>query len=227
LRIVTEDANQDALDEPVKTAAELLADAQGKSLPPVVVPMTNQERLALMRNGKRRKRGNALASEKLRGEIVRHRIAGLKYDEIGQLVDLSPSACRKHVDKWVMEQTPAPDQADALRHVMQERLEFMHSTYWNRANGLDIGGNRVEGREGDSKAGEMVLKIMDRQAKLMGVDLQPNTTTLLISAESIAAYLGWDDAPEAGTGFIDVTPKEIDAGDDDDDVGDAREPAAD
>ena len=187
----------------VPTSAEqLLAAAQGKRLPPVEIPMTHQERLAAARQGKRKPKGRALESLALRGEIVRLRIAGLKQEEIGELCGVSRRTVGNHIERWIMEQTPAPDQADGLRHVMQERLEFMHSTYWNLANGLDRNGERAtrtdtgEPRMPDAKAGEMVLKIMDRQAKLMGVDLQPNTTTLLISAESIAAYLGWDDAPQ-------------------------------
>lgn len=192
------------------SAADLLAAAEGKRLPPVDIPMTHQERLSALRQarrkGRRPRHGTKLESVALRGEIVRLRISGLKAEEIGELVGLTSRSVNRHVERWVMEQTPAPDQAETLRMVMQERLEFMHSTYWNIANGLSINGERVPGREPEPKAGEMVLKIMDRQAKLMGVDLQPNTTTILISAESIAAYLGWDDAPQ---GPLALAPSDV------------------
>jgi DNA-binding CsgD family transcriptional regulator len=209
------------VDEPVKTASELLADAVGKTLPPVDVPLTMGERLAADRKknaaGKpRRRSGTRLSGIEMRGKVVALRIQGLQYDEIAMRLGIHRATAAHHVDTWVMEQTPAADQVEAQRQVMDARLEELYSKYWHRAMGLSpkTGLDTPEGPQ--EKSGELLLKIMDRKAKLMGIDMQPNQTTLLISAESIAAYLGWDDAPGPDPAtIVDVKAIEAPANEDD------------
>lgn len=218
------------IDEPVKSAAELLAEAAGKSLPPRNLPMTMTERVADAKRKnverKRKPKGKKLERIEMRGKVLALRIQGHNYDEIARRLGISRKAAAYHVDVWVMEQTPAPDQVDALRHVMQARLDEMYARYYPRAMGVSrtSGEDTLEGPQ--EKSAEILLKVMDRQSKLMGVDLQPNTTTLMISAESIAAYLGWDDAPE-GPGAppaIDVKAIEL-TGDDEPDADAGMVPA--
>lgn len=216
----------DPLDEPVMSAADLLADAEGKSLPPRVVAMNMSERIADMKRKnverKPRPKGHKLARQEMRGKVLQLRIQGHNYDVIAETLGISRKAAARHVDVWLMEQTPAPEQVDALRFVMQARLDEMYARYWPRAMGISrtTGLDTAEGPQ--EKSAEILLKVMDRQSKLMGVDLQPNTTTLMISAESIAAYLGWDDAPEGPGAPKPIEVKAIElTGDEGDDEPDA------
>jgi hypothetical protein len=175
--------------------------------------LTPPERLRKFRElnkSKPRKRGKRLGNLELQGKVVRMRIEGERQAEIARQLGINVTTVMKYIDQWVIDQTPAPEQVTALRHVMMERLEGLHNKHWHRAVGLDPATNAPTGEGPDAKAGEFLLRIMDRQAKLMGVDLQPNTTTIMISAESIAQFLGWDDAPAPAAGtVIDVQAQEL------------------
>lgn len=175
---------------------------ESEMLPPVIHPPRPKK--AYKR--KPIKKGQHLAAMPRRKEIVEMRIAGKTVPFIAQTLGLADGTVQKHLRDWVLSNTPSDEATSELRKIMHERLEAMHDRHWQQAMGIqnEDGSWRIPPSK---DAGEFCLKIMDREAKLMGVDMQPSQTTLLISAESIAAYLGWDPQP-GHSAVIDVTPTE-------------------
>lgn len=176
---------------------------ESEMLPPVIHPPRKAYK-------KRRKMaGEQLSTLPRRKQVVDLRVAGKPVAEIAEIVGVSQSTVGVYLRDWVLSQTPTEEATAELRKLMHERLESMHERHWRQAMG-------IQNEDGTWKlppsreAGEFCLKIMDREAKLMGVDLQPSNTTLLISAESIAAYLGWDpqDGHSALPAVIDVEATE-------------------
>lgn len=162
--------------------------------------------------------GRRLDEVALMGEAVRMRTAGMRFPDIAIELGCSQATAQRLVDKWIRLQVPSEEQTEALRQVMLERLEELHATYWNAARG--IGTRSYTNKRGvvrtkdlyaqpSERYGELILKIMDREAKLMGVDLQPNAQTIVVTAESIAQFLGWD--PQAPGGVVDVQATEMPA----------------
>lgn len=153
--------------------------------------------------------GRALDEVALMGEAVRMRTAGMRFPDIAIELGCSQATAQRLVDKWIRLQVPSEEQTEGLRQLMLERLEELHNTYWNAARG--IGTRSYTNKRGvvrtrdvyaqpSDRYGELILKIMDREAKLMGVDLQPNAQTIVVTAESIAQFLGWD--PQVGAGGV-------------------------
>lgn len=150
-------------------------------------------------------RGRQLAALSRQKRVVELRVAGMQYADIGEELGISASAARMSVERWINAQKPPEEQTIELREVMQQRLEELHQAYWKYARGFTT----KRGREipPDPKAGEFLLKVLDRHSRLMGVDMAPAAVTMLISAESVARFLGWD--ADADGGVIDVAPSPV------------------
>lgn len=160
---------------------------------------------------KKRPRGRSLANLPMRAKCVELRVEGYTYARMAEELGISTSMCHQHVERWIAEQVPTADRTEEIRQVMMERLETLHNTYWRAANGLPQwytrkNGERVLGPAAppNENCGAILLKIMDRQAKVAGVDLQPNTTVVQVTAEAIASFLGWDQ--DSNVEIIDVEP---------------------
>jgi hypothetical protein len=86
------------------------------------------------------------------------RRAGITYDEIARQIGYSnASGARKAVMRAL--RRTLQDDADATRQLEAERLDRLQAGVWSAAAG------------GDVQALDRVLKIMDRRAKLLGLDV--------------------------------------------------------
>lgn len=87
---------------------------------------------------------------------------GWSYRTIGEAMGLSPAGVHKAVTR-AMEKTAAriASVADQVREIEIERLDRLQNAHWDTAVGK--GKNR-------SQATDRVLRIMERRAKLMGLD---------------------------------------------------------
>lgn len=204
--------------DPSLSAEELalLAEIEGPVREPRVAsvraprkPRVPREERPVVKRGPPHAKGRALARVALQEECVAMRVAGKKYSVIADHLGVSASTARKVVDQWIASQAPSESQTESLRHLMQERLETLYEVYYPIATGTGVTKRGTPREEPNEKAGEFLLKVMDRHSRLMGVDMVPSSVTIAISAEAIATFLGWDErAPEA----IDVTPVELEAG---------------
>ena len=87
------------------------------------------------------------------------RLAGGSYREIGQQIGISHVQAYRRVDAALSELHKLQMQkAEKLREIELERLEKMHEALWPKV------------RNGDEKAVRALVAVMDRRAKLLGLD---------------------------------------------------------
>lgn len=100
----------------------------------------------------------ALAQER-RKKAFDLRKAGANYQQIGDALGMSRQGVRKTVEAAIDQlDEDVRDAAIHYRALQLERLERMHFGLWTRAI------------NGDDNAVDRIVKIMDRQAKLLGLD---------------------------------------------------------
>lgn len=189
---------QRRLDREERIAAKAAAKA-AKAAEPKPVPTLEQEERAKaqLKQRLREAKGKPLAELPERKMVVELKVEGWTHEEVAEHLHISTGTVARHLKQWQISQTPSEETSAQLREIMLQRLERMHRREWRRYE------------LGDDKAGELLLKVMDRTSKLMGSDLQPSGTTIAISAESIARFLGWDPDPggPSAVKIIDMPPR--------------------
>lgn len=87
------------------------------------------------------------------------RRAGATYEEIGKVIGVSPSRACRYVHAVLAQlAASAMDEAEELRRIEEDRLDRLFRALWPLA--LD----------GDVKASLAILKLMERRARLRGLD---------------------------------------------------------
>jgi hypothetical protein len=110
-------------------------------------------------------------------EIVKLRRGGLTWDLIGERVKLSPSGAQKAYDRSLAR--VIADDVRAIRNLETERLDLAQSAIWGKV------------LQGDNPSIANLLRIMERRAKLLGLD-QPTriqAEVITYDANSIEAEL--------------------------------------
>ena len=96
------------------------------------------------------------------------RLAGASYRTIGAQLGISYETVRKDVDLMLKE--TAQESADIIRQTELARLDRMMLAHWNAA------------LKGDVQATNMVLQVMVRRARLLGLDAPPGTLNIFVGA---------------------------------------------
>lgn len=89
-------------------------------------------------------------------EVVKLRRGGLTWDLIGERVGLSPSGAHKAYQNAL--RRAVQEDVDAIRQVEGERLDTAQAAIWRNV------------LEGDNQAVNTLIRIMERRAKLLGLD---------------------------------------------------------
>lgn len=98
-------------------------------------------------------------------EALNLRLAGASYREIGGMLGVSGTTAFQHVQRMLRETAQEP--ADAVREAELARLDRLLLAHWSAA----IGDPKAEPPvPGDRDATRMVLQIMDRRARYLGLD---------------------------------------------------------
>ena len=135
------------------------------------------------------------ATAERRKIAVAMRREGATYEHIANHLGVSTTAAHKHVTRALESiQAATEKEVDLYRALEGERLDAMQAAIWPQA---------VE--EGDLKAIDRILKLMERRAKLLGLDAptkvaattvdredSPNTSVIVVPAVagSINEWLG-------------------------------------
>jgi hypothetical protein len=91
-------------------------------------------------------------------ECVRLRRSGLTLDEIAIRVGYSSPASVHYALKRINERISRED-VEEIRNLESERLDLLQAANWDNA------------MQGDVPAGALVLRVMERRAKLLGLDM--------------------------------------------------------
>ena len=91
-------------------------------------------------------------------ECVRLRRAGLTLDEIAIRVGYSSPASVHYALKRINERISRED-VEEIRNLESERLDLLQAANWDNA------------MQGNVPAGALVLRVMERRAKLLGLDM--------------------------------------------------------
>jgi hypothetical protein len=110
-------------------------------------------------------------------EIVKLRRGGLTWDLIGERVKLSPSGAQKAYDRSLAR--VVAEDVQAIRQLETERLDLAQSAIWGKV------------LQGDNPSIANLLRIMERRAKLLGLDQPTRIQAEMITydATSIEAEL--------------------------------------
>ena len=100
-----------------------------------------------------------IATLERRSQALALRRAGAQYDEIGKQLGISKVAAYMHVKKYLEDTAKTTgEDAEVVRAIELERLDRMLLGAWPKAS------------NGDTDAIHTVLRIMERRAKLQGLD---------------------------------------------------------
>jgi hypothetical protein len=134
--------------------------------------------------------------ESKRAEVVALRLQGKTLNDIAKATGLAgDSSVRYHLDAWLAEQRPTAEQTEELRQLQASQIDALFDGLWPQRD--------------DVAVVDRLVKLMDRKARLMGLDLQQGISVTVVTAEALASYLGWDAEPEAiegvATEITDIT----------------------
>jgi hypothetical protein len=127
--------------------------------------------------------GNRAESAIKRAKIIEMRMAGASLERIGEEIGLSHEGVRYHQQAWLAEQTPSAEQTEELRQLQAAQIDALTAKLWPMLATEDY-----------LAVNDRIVKLMDRKARLMGLDLERNVNiSVLPTAEQFARFLGWDD----------------------------------
>jgi len=125
--------------------------------------------------------------------VIELRVAGLSLEAIAaELGYADKSGVRYVLDKWVDDHAPTQESIAELRQRMLAQLDELHTAFWLQAVGERDAATGEWLREPSEKSSELLLKIAERKARLCGLDKQQGGLVATVSAEQVAAFLGWD-----------------------------------
>lgn len=141
-----------------------------------------------------------MVSTEKRARIVELAKDGWSYEAIAadEKVNLgSRQAVAYHLKRWFEETRPDPEETAELRQMQWTRLEDIVTVLRPRVMGPLMGMfGPVKGEDGEfiivpqPAVIDRLLKVYERQAKLMGMDLQQGIALVPITREALAAALG-------------------------------------
>lgn len=112
------------------------------------------------------------ATAERRAKAIALRIAGMDWQTIADRLGYSDraSACKDVTRALERHRSEESRQIEILRQLTEERLDRLQAAYWAKA------------LQGDPKAAEIVMKVMDRRAKHDGTDAAQRLEVITIDA---------------------------------------------
>jgi hypothetical protein len=129
-----------------------------------------------------------------RAQVVELAKAGKSYRVIAkELGYASPQSVANRMAEWVAETKPTTEATEELRKLQAEQIDAVYQRLWPLLQTDDY-----------AAVTDRLIKLMERKAKLMGLDLQAQPgINVSVTAEALAAVFGFD-APA-----IDAVAEEI------------------
>lgn len=131
-------------------------------------------------------RGSKLEMEAKRREIIRLRYEGNTLERTAELVGLAgPSSVQHHEQAWLAERTPSAEVTEHRRQLQLEGIDSLRARLFAALDD-DDGRPRVE-------VVDRINRLWEREAKLVGLDLQLGVTVNVLTRESLADVLYADE----------------------------------
>lgn len=141
--------------------------------------------------------------------VIELRVAGWTMEAISaELGYADKSGVRYVLDRWVDDHAPTAESIAELRQRMLAQLDQLHAAHWPQAVGERDPQTGQWKRPPNEKSSELLLKIAERKARLCGLDRQQGGLVATVTAEQIAAYLGWDTQEPVIEGVAEQLPPE-------------------
>jgi hypothetical protein len=139
-------------------------------------------------------------------EVVRLKIAGYTHTDAAAAVGLaSKSSVTDILNRWMDERGPSSELVEQYRQLQGAQCDELLAAHWDAA----VGKRGTDGEWISSPDPAIIaplVRVMERKAKLYGLDMPAGLTVSLVpTAEQFAAFLGWD-----GGGTIEAEGVEID-----------------
>jgi hypothetical protein len=134
-----------------------------------------------------------LNGEANRSEIVKLRLAGHRLEDIAEKLGMTEAGVRYHQEAWLASQKPSSEQTEELRQMQAAKIDSLAARLEPRLDSDDY-----------LAVTDRLVKLMDRKARLMGLDLQQGVSFTLVTREALAGAL-WD----ADAGVVEGTATEV------------------
>lgn len=119
---------------------------------------------------------NAIALVERRVKALELRKSGLTFEQIGDACNTSRSTA--HEDVVIAMRETIQEPADEVRRIELERLDVMLAALWPKAT--------TTGDRQQARAVEQCLSIMDRRARLLGLDAPTRRVVDLVTHDAFA-----------------------------------------
>jgi hypothetical protein len=125
--------------------------------------------------------------ESKRAEIIKLRCQGHTLDDVARMVGLAgPSSVKYHEDAWLAEQKPSSEQTEERRQKQLASVEEVRVRLFAMLSSEPETSDRLA-------VVDRIEKLWNREARLMGLDLQAQSgVTLNVTAEALAQVFGFD-----------------------------------
>lgn len=146
------------------------------------MPHTTPEIKAYGRNSIIMRRGMTAKRAERAARVLALREAGAKFTEIAKLLDISTSTAHEDFTRAIRETFREP--AETMIHLEAQRLDRLQAAHWKKATA-----------KADVKSATVVLKIMERRARLFGLDTIKHEVSGEVLEALGAAFRTLDETP--------------------------------
>lgn len=142
-----------------------------------------------------------LKTDSKRAEIIEMRFKGHTLQQVGDKLGMTLQGVKYHEDAWLAAQRPSSEVTEARRQMQLASIDALRMSLFAALEDELETSTRLA-------VVDRIAKLWEREAKLVGLDLERGISVTLLTRESLAAGLGWDPS------VIDAEATEITSGDD-------------
>lgn len=131
-----------------------------------------------------------------RSKVVDLARTGKSYRRIAEDLGISsPSVVARDIAAWAAETRPSSEVTEELRKLQREEIMALRERLWARMEDPDV----------QLAVTDRLVKLQEREARLMGLDLQQGISVTILTREGLARAMDWDPLAIEGTAEEEAT----------------------
>lgn len=142
-----------------------------------------------------RKRSNVVNVK--RTQAIELRVAGYSQDAVAERMGITQQRVSQLEREWLAEREPSAEVTEQRRQMQLAGIDAVRSKLFDALAGETEMAVRLA-------VVDRLDKLWSREARLVGLDMQQGVAVAVVTAEAMAAYLGWSE-----DGVVDVAAVEI------------------